>query len=147
MGIIYTPQTHIEGLEDHLSPRQQLAQVRKSIEVAQTARSYWPQGQWSAAFASLEAKAKSLEVDIKRTDEAIFGKQLLRPVFVNLKNGITTKIIVRHPDSELDMPHISEEVFNALKRIVGGDEIEVYADYDVYVAHKNWIKTIIHRFE
>lgn len=135
-------------LVGRLTPRQQLAQVRKSIAVARDARSYWPDANWTDALLSLERKEAELAELIRKTDEATFGKALLRPSFVNLKTGGSAKMIVRPPDEDFDMPHIHEDIFRSLRRCVGMEgEIEVQADYEVYVTRSNRVLEVIGRFD
>ena len=144
----YTP-VHIEmAYVSSLTPRQQLAQVRKSLALAKEAGAYWPDAQWTDALLSLERKEASLAGEIRRTDEATFGKALLRPVFVNVQTDMTAKMIVRPPDETFDMPHIHEDVYRSLRRCVGMDgDIEVHADYDVYVVRGSHVLEVIGRFE
>lgn len=143
----YIPSRSIEGFEDALTSRQQLAQVRRSLEAAKEAREYWPRGQWDAALSALEREEAALREKIRRSDDAAFGEAVLRPVFENIDTGATAKMIVRRPDAEVDMPHVTEAVGQALRRCVGAGRIEVHADYDVYVVRRGHILDIIPRYE
>lgn len=146
----YTP-CPIEGYKVSLTKRQELAQVRKALTDAKEAKRYWPDADWTALLADLERQEASLAADIKRTDDAIYGKAMLRPEFVNCKNGLTAKLIVHPPNDKVDMPFLSEVSWSAAKRILcseDGDDIEVNADYDVYICHGDTFPVgIIPRYE
>lgn len=142
----------IEGYDVALTSRKKLAHVRKALADAKEAKRYWPFAEWTVLLADLERQEAALAAEIKRTDEATFGKACPRVEFVNCKNNLTTKAFVRLPNEELDMPHIGEAVWTSIKRLVnctdaGGDGIEVYADYDVYVARGSVPIHVIPRFE
>ena len=142
----------IEGYDVALTSRKKLAHVRKALADAKEAKRYWPFAEWSTLLADLEHQEADLAAEIKRTDEATFGKVFPRLEFVNCKNGLTAKSIVWLPNEDLDMPHIGEAVWTSLKRLVNctdpdGDGIEVYADYDVYVARYSTPIHVIPRFE
>ena len=144
----YRPQPIEDG--SRLTKRQQLAQVRRAAELVKEARRFWPPSNWDALAADLERQADALDADIKHTDEAIYGKDYLRPHFVNCKNGLTTHSIVFRPNAEVDMPYLKEHSWNAIKRILGspdGDGIEVDAPYDVYVCRGILPLHIIPRYE
>lgn len=143
----YAPLPLTDGGESKLTLRQQLAQVEKSLSLALEARTFWPKGEWKDAISSLERVRNSLLCAIRISDEATFGKAVLRPVFENIENGLTAKMIVRPPDGELDMPHITESVYAALRRCVGSGRIEVHAEYDVYVSDGGCVVETIPRFE
>lgn len=143
----YTP-VHIDGTAP-LTPRQKLAQIRKAIELIAEAKRYWPDADWTALLADLERQEASLAADITRTDAAVFGKAILRPVFVNTATGGTMRAVVFPPDDTFDMPHIDETSWEAMKRILASDgkDIEVQADYDVYAVRRAHILHTIERFQ
>ena len=142
----------IEGLGLTLTKRQELAQVRKALELSRDAKRHWPHAaEWSALLADLERQEADLAAEIKRTDEAVFGKAYLRPEFVNTSNAYTTKAFVREPNDNVDMPWITDVIWDSLRRLLNdptGENIEVNAEYDVYVGSSNgFVKHIIPRFE
>lgn len=143
----YTP-VHIDAA-NALTPRQRLAQMRKAFDLAMEANRYWPFARLLAAADEISLEASALAEDIRRTDEAIYGKATLRPVFVNTSTGGTMRAVVFPPDDTFDMPHIDETSWEAMKRILAsdGEDIEVQADYDVYVVRRSHILHTIERFE
>jgi hypothetical protein len=144
----YTP-VHIDGHGVSLTSRAKLSQVRKALADAKEAKRYWPYAEWSALFADLERQEADLADDIRRTDEATYGKATLRPSFVNTDTGGTTRSVVLLPNDKLDMPHIDETTWECIKRLLASDgsNIEVDADYDVYVARRGYVLSTIPRFE
>lgn len=140
----------IEGYDVALTSRQKLAQVRKALADAKEAKRYWPHAEWSALLADFERQEADLAAEIRRTDEATYGKAYLRPEFISCKSNLTTNIIVRFPNDEVDMPHIPEAAWDAMRRILNdpdGDGIEVNANYDVYVCRGRFPIRIIRRCE
>lgn len=146
----YTP-SPIEGHEVSLTKRQELAHIRKALDMSKDARRYWPSAEWNALLADLERQETALAAEIKCTDEAIYGKAVLRPELVNTRNGFTTRPIVFNPNDKVDMPYILSASWDAIRRILNdptGENIEVNADYEVYVASKSgFIHHVIPRFE
>ena len=140
----------IEGYKVSLTARQKLAHVRKVLADVRTTRRYWPDAEWNPLLFDLQRQETALADEIKRIDLATFGKTYLRPEFISCKSNLTTRIIVRHPNDEVDMPHIPEAAFDAMRRILNdpdGDGIEVNADYDVYVCRGRYPIRIIPRYE
>ena len=134
----YNP-SPIEGHEVSLTKRQELAHVRKAFELSKDAKRYWPNAEWDALLANLQRQEAALAGEIQRTDEAIYGKAVLRPEFVNTRNGFTTRPIVFNPNDKVDMPYILPASWDAIRRILNdptGENIEVNAEYEVYVCTK-----------
>ena len=139
----------VEGYHVALTPRQKLAHVRKALADAKEAKRYWPFAEWSALLADLERQEAALAAEIYRTDEAIFGKATLRPVFVNTDTGGTMRAVVFTPNDTFDMPYIDETSWEGMKRILASDgsNIEVQADYEVYVVRGRNSRYTIHTIE
>ena len=143
----YTP-VHIDAA-NALTPRQRLAQMRKAFDLAMEANRYWPFARLVAAANEISLEASALAEDIRRTDEAIYGKATLRPVFVNTDTGGTMRAVVYTPNDTFDMPYIDETSWEGMKRILASDgsNIEVQADYEVYVVRGRNHRYIIHTIE
>lgn len=144
----YTPHP-IDNSAVSLTKRQMLVHIRKALADAKEASRYWPEAKWELLFDDLARQEAELAADIKRTDEATYGK-LLRPQFVNTNNNLSARIIVHKPDDHLDMPYIPEASWTSLKRIVNsadGADIEVCADYEVYVCRRQYPIHTIPRYE
>ena len=141
----------IEGFKVSLTKRQELAHVRKALEMSKDAKRYWPNAEWTALLADLGRQEAELAAEIKRTDEAVYNKAYLRPHFICCANNLDTHCIVNEPNDKVDMPWITEERWQTVCRLLNdptGDNIEVDADYEVYVAHKcGYIHRIIPRYE